>query len=310
MTAPPKVLRIRKQPTTHHAAPSSGRAGGGSGASASLASPSARHAYQPWTAQQQLNFVGALKNPSTGQVATYEFTVLAGATRPTITAGFPKVQIIDRARRLGYTMVTGYDPISLDVPIQFEAMVNNPIGKYTGQAVEQDIQKLEWMAGRGKDFATSRPKVGQAAVGTPPIVTVASFDGGGRETALIPPNVHGLQWLISNISYDTAAISDRQGNRVRQAATVTLTQYVPLPSATTSRSKTPDGFKTYRTGENGNGDTVKSVVEKHTNRSDAATLRAVLKFCRSKNKRFPTTSATKKLKKNTAIYIPDSLLPH
>lgn len=266
--------------------------------------------YTPWLLSQLINFVGVLRNPSTGQVASNSFQVLAGAdTAPTWTGGWPKIAIIDRARRLGYTNVTGYDPVTMDVPIQFEAMVDSQPGA-NGAQVEINIQKLEWMAGRGRDYATTRPRVGSAAVGNPPIVTVASFNARKQQTSMIPPNLQNLSWLISGINYDTSPVRNTNGDRVRQAATVTLTQYVPLPSAHTSKTKTPDGFKTYLTGQDGNGDTVKSVCARRLNTTATQKVAEVLKFCRQRNKRFPTTSASQHLPAGTKVFVPDRLLPH
>jgi hypothetical protein len=197
--------------------------------------------YRPWTPQQTYLFYGSLTNVA--QVASFEFYVLAGDGAPTITAGFVKLNVIDRPQRVGFTVPAGYDPITMDVPIQFESWVRQPADKSAIQHVgsisqalttnqvpdnvEADIQKLEWMAGRGKLYASPPDLgVGSPATGDPPLVTVRSIDGTGSETNLIPPNLHGLEWIVSSIAYDTNPLRDRLGNRRRQAATVTLTQFI------------------------------------------------------------------------------------
>ena len=197
--------------------------------------------YSPWTTQQVFSFFGSLTNVA--EVATFQFFVLAGAGAPTITAGFVKLNIIDRPQRKGFTVPAGYDPITMDVPVQFEALVAQPVGKFAiTSSVEYDIQQLEWMAGRGKLFATQPDKgVGAPATGDPPIVLVASFDSQGNETNLIPPNLHGVEWLVSSINYDTNPYRSINGDRVRQAATITLTEFIASAGTTldspTTRAK-------------------------------------------------------------------------
>lgn len=191
--------------------------------------------YSPQTTQQLLLFVGSLTNVA--QVATFSFWVLAGSGAPTITAGFVKLNVIDRPQRKGFTVPAGYDPITLSVPIQFESWVTQPpgtsmyprfsVGGNTPGTIEFDIQKLEWMAGRGKLYASLPDRqVGAPATGDPPLVTVRSIDSTGVESNLIPPNLHGLEWIISGIQYDGDPLRDRNGNRRRQAAVVTLTEFI------------------------------------------------------------------------------------
>lgn len=191
-----------------------------------------KNVYAPYTPQQVYSFFGSLTNIV--EVSSYSFFVLAGDGSPTITAGFVKLNILDRPQRKGFTIPSGYDPITMDVPIQFEAVMAQPTGQFAITAdVEYDIATLEWMAGRGKRFAaTSSNGVGAPATGDPPLVLVASYDGSGNETNLIPPNVQGVQWVISNIDYDTAAYRNRSGDRIRQAATVTLTEFVASEGTT------------------------------------------------------------------------------
>ena len=105
----------------------------------------------PWSPQQTLNFVGTLTNGI--KSAPFSFNVLAGHGAPTITGGWAKINTVDRARTLGFTIPAGFDPMTMDVPIQFEG-----VAKYSDSEpdIEGDIQKLEWMAGRGKLFASQR----------------------------------------------------------------------------------------------------------------------------------------------------------
>lgn len=205
--------------------------------------------YAPFTSGQVYSFFGSLSNVA--EVASYQFFVLAGDGAPQITAGFVKLNVIDRPQRKGFTVAAGYDPITMDVPVQFESWVRQPTGKFAiTNSVEHDIQKLEWMAGRGKLFSAAADHgVGAPATGDPPLVQVASFDSGGNETNLIPPNLHGVSWVISTISYDENPLRTSDGNRARQAATVTLTEFVASPGTTLDSPSTRAASRNAQTGK-------------------------------------------------------------
>ena len=151
------------------------------------------------------------------------FSVHAGDSAPTITAGYAKYDTVDVPGRLGISRFLGYDPIAIDIPIQFEG--------YTvpgaGAAIERDIQVLERFAGRG-DYPG-------AAFGPPAVVRISATDSSGVPVALLPPDYQWSQqhlnaplFRISNIAWDAGALRLDNGNRVRQTATVTATQYTPL----------------------------------------------------------------------------------
>ena len=172
----------------------------------------------PASAGQFIMFVGSLTNGS--QSSTRHFQVLAGDGAPVITGGWPKWQVIDRPQRLGMTVLQGYDPLTMTVPVMFDAVAHG-----SADQVEADIEILEWMAGRGRLY---RGKPFYAATGDSPLVTVQTTNSAGVVIPLIPLSYQGpeVNWLVTDISYDAAALRDKQGRRVRQSATVTLTQYV------------------------------------------------------------------------------------
>jgi hypothetical protein len=49
-------------------------------------------------------------------------TVLAGSGAPTVTGGWPKIASVQRFQRESFTVPEGYEPRTLSVPIQFEAV--------------------------------------------------------------------------------------------------------------------------------------------------------------------------------------------
>jgi hypothetical protein len=170
---------------------------------------------------QHFKFIGVLTNGTA--FGHHEFTVLADEGAATITGGWAKWAVVDRPQRVGMTVLQGYDPVTLDVPILFDGIV-----QADGADLERDIQALEWMAGRGRLFAAGG-HVGAAGQGDSPIVNVFSAASDGVETPMIPPNVQGLDWVVTGISYDANPLRARSGHRIRQAVTVTLTQHVGSP---------------------------------------------------------------------------------
>ena len=165
--------------------------------------------------------------------------VFAGETPPRIVEGYAKYDIVDRPSRAGLTHFTGYDPIVMEVPIRFEWTTLSTGGEPEGEDIEDDCAKLEKMGGRGIGSVS--------AVGRPGRVRVTTTDG-GRVVPLIPANYQpGPQnpnpptWVVSGIDWDDAPWRNRAGNRIRQLAVVTLTQYVsPVaqgPLSVTDRSR-------------------------------------------------------------------------
>lgn len=174
------------------------------------------------TIKQVLRANAAIRLP--GIMKTGEFlNVHAGENPPTVTAGYAKYDTVDVPGRLGISRFLGYDPIAISIPIQFEG--------YTvpgaGAVIERDIQVLERLAGRG-DYPG-------AALGPPAVVRVSATDSHGNIVALLPPDYqwsHAHQnaplFRISGIAWEASALRTSTGNRVRQSATVTVTQYTPL----------------------------------------------------------------------------------
>ena len=173
---------------------------------------------------QEIGFFGHKANEH------HSFAVLAGETAPTLTGGWLKLAKVQRFQRVSITVPEGYDPLVLSVPILFNAVVITEEGLYQqGQYIEERIGELEWMAGRA-GHPHSEIK------GEPPYVEVYSLDANGNQTNLIPKQFQTVpgssqQWYITQITYDANPIRDKYGDRIRQAATVELTEVVLSPSA-------------------------------------------------------------------------------
>jgi hypothetical protein len=166
------------------------------------------------------------------------FSVLAGDTPPSITGGYPKIEIIDRPSRTGLSQFVGYDPITMEVPIRFEAPFDRS-GERSGADIEDDIERLERMAGRGNFKG--------AAVGPPAIIRISTTNNDGRLVPLIPRNYQWSRqnpnaptWRIAGIEWDDQALRNDSGNRIRQLATVTAQQHTSAnlgSRSVTERSK-------------------------------------------------------------------------
>jgi hypothetical protein len=158
------------------------------------------------------------------------FSVLAGDQPPRVVGGYAKFATVDRPARTGLTTFTGYDPVTMEVPIQFDAFASRD-----GSSVEDAIAELERMAGRGA-FAG-------AAVGPPAVIHVSTTDADGKVIPLIPLNYQTSSenesapfWRVTGIEWDPDALRDRQGRRVRQKATVTIQQHTKVTTTIKNRS--------------------------------------------------------------------------
>lgn len=165
--------------------------------------------------------------------------VLAGASPPRIVSGYAKYEVIDRSGRAGLTHFLGYDPIVMEIPIWFEWSSLSPGGEPEGADIETDIALLERMAGRGIGPGATIGRPGRVRVsvtrdGSPVPLIAANYQPGRQ-------NPNPPVWVVSDIAWDESPWRNRAGNRIRQLADVTVTQYVsPVaqgPLSVTDRSR-------------------------------------------------------------------------
>lgn len=255
---------------------------------------------------QHYLFSGSLVSGS--DVAAHWFTVLAGDGGPTVTGGFAKWNVIDRPQRVGVTVLAGYDPISMTVPVLFDGV--STYAPKDGSQIERDIEVLEWMGGRGLLFAET-PGVGHAGLGDSPLVRVWTVDGQGANVPLVPFSYQSdnLFWVVSQIAYDGGALRNRDAQRIRQSATITLTEHVagPFSDAADSaaarqraRKGLGDGFITFRTTDAIN--TIKLVAVKVAHNASHEAALAILQA--NRDNRRVGTSIFKHLARGTLLKIP------
>lgn len=135
----------------------------------------------------------------------YRVTCRLGDGSPTVTGGYAGWSDVTRPRRRALTEWTGSVPMTIDIPILFDDF-------RAGKSIEDDVKRLEHMAGWGL--------IGPAPL-EPPLL---SFNSAG----VVPHDqINGSthDWFIDNIQWGDA---DRNslGHRTRQAATVTVKQFV------------------------------------------------------------------------------------
>lgn len=251
----------------------------------------AEEARLPPRATVQGQLIGFSGHTATGEFRS--FPVLAGDGAPTPTGGWAKIATVDRWGRVGYTVPNGYDPIIMTIPILFEAVM-----KTRGRRdLENDILQLEWMAGRSPNPAAGEVK------GDPPYVEVFTTDSDGNTIPLVPRQFQGepgqsRQWYITNIEFDTNPDRDEGGARIRQAATVTLTEVVStagtLAHNRQAREAVKGKYKTVRSSTT--ADTIKKVAVRE---GIPSSWRAILEANRKLG-----ASAEKRLKPGTPIRIP------
>lgn len=137
----------------------------------------------------------------------YDFTCLLGDGPPEVTDGYGGWEAVSRARNVAFTQWNGRNPLTIKIPILFDNFAN-------GESIEADIRQLEKMAG------AEYPRKDNPSL-QPPLVLIDSH-------GVIPHDFHDAtqnDWVIQTIEWGD---SDRNewGNRVRQAATVTIMEYV------------------------------------------------------------------------------------
>jgi hypothetical protein len=127
-----------------------------------------------------------------------------GDGSPGQTQGFGGWEEIERQRRKSLTTWKGRQPWRIPVAVLFDTLTDPG----NGFLIERDIRNLEKLAGGGIN-------------GEPPIVR---FDSGG----LIPhdyTDAGHVKWVIDGIEFGDA-IRNHNGNRIRQAVSITFLEYV------------------------------------------------------------------------------------
>lgn len=135
----------------------------------------------------------------------YYCSVLLGEGNGTPTEGYGGWSVVDRDRRRGLTEYTGSKPLEIVIPILFDNFL-------AGETIEPAIKQLEKMAGLGHNDEDG-PE--------PPLIT---FNSGG----VIPYDAHdsvAKDWVITSLEWGEC-LRNNAGNRIRQKATVTVTQYI------------------------------------------------------------------------------------
>lgn len=125
-----------------------------------------------------------------------------------VTEGYGGWDVIARPRNVGILNWSGFEPMTMTVPVLFDNW-------HSQESVEEDILALELLAGRGPGGGGRRQ---------PPDITMSTPGGFG---SLVPHNFNGetSNWVITDIEWGDALRRRSSGHRVRQAGTVTVSQH-------------------------------------------------------------------------------------
>lgn len=121
-----------------------------------------------------------------------------GEERPTVESGYGGWEEVERPRRKPLTTFKASPALRFTLPILLDNFVD-------GRSIETDLTRLERMA------------LPLASDGEPPRVWIAAKGGA------IP--YQGRAWVIESIAWGDALMNNN-GNRTRQAATLSLLEYV------------------------------------------------------------------------------------
>jgi hypothetical protein len=130
-------------------------------------------------------------------------------------------------------VLEGFDPYTITVPLIFDGLSNL-------ESIEGELEKLEWMGLRGSmvgaDDAEREGKFHPGQGETPTIEVLGK---------LVPADISSpnIRFVVTGIEYNMAGrelilpIRRPDGERVRQAVTVTLTQYIGAKGASQSPAR-------------------------------------------------------------------------
>lgn len=140
--------------------------------------------------------------------------VLMGDTSPQLSGGTGGWAEVDRPKRTSLVEWQGRSPFRLVIPVLFDAYASNGAME-AGDRIENRIAALEALA-------TPLVQTDKDPLGPPPVLRVAGA---------VPHN--DLQWVVESIEWGASEWVVGAGpveERVRQAATVSLIEYVPGPT--------------------------------------------------------------------------------
>jgi hypothetical protein len=151
-----------------------------------------------------------------------DLSVLLGAERPDVSSGYGGWEEVTRPKRTTVTTWAGQPARRLSLSVLFDNFVE-------GRSIEADLRVLERLA---------LPRPG----GQPPTVKVSAPGG------IVPPFYEGMTWVVDALSWGDA-LMNAAGNRVRQAAVVTLLQYISDDLLAISPAKKRRAKRNRKTGK-------------------------------------------------------------
>ncbi len=231
-------------------------------------------------------------------------------------AGWGKWAKVPRRQRTALTVLEGYEPYTITLPLLLDAGF---LGK---EDIETEIKSLEWFGGRGTAFHGTPGIPGQ---GETPLIELES------QSRLVPywcQSTRGqegsIMYVLDNLEYNTIgrewikpirlANGPRVGARTRQAVTLTLIQYVEAPGALIDSVANRVGVLQPQKQTFGKpfivsgGHNTFMKIAKYLNRTDQSNIPVAAREIQEANTSL-AKSVYKVLKHGTKVRIPESATP-
>jgi hypothetical protein len=272
----------------------------------------------PGVSSQLVTLTGKLGavTPKGKLVGPEEHHILAllGSEGVTPTDGWGKWAKPGRRQRTALTVLEGYNPYTITVPLLLDA------GFLGFEDVEKQCSILEWFGGRGTLF---RGKPGHPGQGEPPLIEVSSTSelvpkwcqsGRGSEGSTLYVLENPIEYNMCGRDFITpvrrGASEPGAGRRTRQAATLTLVQYGGAAGNTSDSAANRfnvsqaqgNSFLTFTVSDNVNTFTK---IAKHLNRSDPAHIPDAAREIQQANAKYGA-SVYKRLPHGAKIRVPES----
>lgn len=185
-----------------------------------------------------LGKIGALgKHSNKPLEESQEVIGLIGTEGITVTAGYGKWTKVARMQRTALTVLEDYEPYAIDLPLILDVQASRPVNKAGEESsdIEEYVNRMEWMGGRGSLFKNAPGKPGE---GETPIIAISS--AGSLVPNWMQQGKEGgeILWVIEKLEYNTMGREwvlpirhEKTGRRIRQALNVSLLEYSGAPNA-------------------------------------------------------------------------------
>lgn len=190
----------------------------------------------------------------------------------TPTAGYQKINVLDRPQQTGNTIYAGFDPYTATLPLIIDTRTKDNCWSnvHFGNGVVEDIWALlEWAAGLGVNVlgepALKNQTPNSVANVGPVAIKVKTIDGQGNTTNVIPAIHQNKRWYISALAWGDRIRDSASGNLTQAKVTVTLEEVIAsdIVGNTSARfGSGKEGWHKYKV-INPDRNTIMAIVQKY-----------------------------------------------